>query len=192
MCTQQPDLQWSGKRGSNSRPSAWEADALPTELFPRWYGFVFSPFVRDCRRAGAHRLSLLGWLSHFFGIAAALARIGFPLSLGGVAPAFFGIAAALARIGFPLVGWLLLSSGLPPRWRASAFPWWGGFPISLKTGAATLFRSVGGAVSLKRAWLSAPPTDRIPMGYTGFQRNASRWRDSSPRPADYKSAALAN
>ena len=24
----------SGKRGSNSRPSAWEADALPTELFP--------------------------------------------------------------------------------------------------------------------------------------------------------------
>ncbi len=27
---------WSGKRGSNSRPSAWEADALPTELFPRF------------------------------------------------------------------------------------------------------------------------------------------------------------
>jgi len=26
---------WSGKRGSNPRPSAWEADALPTELFPR-------------------------------------------------------------------------------------------------------------------------------------------------------------
>ena len=25
----------SGKRGSNSRPSAWKADALPTELFPR-------------------------------------------------------------------------------------------------------------------------------------------------------------
>ena len=25
---------WSGKRGSNPRPSAWEADALPTELFP--------------------------------------------------------------------------------------------------------------------------------------------------------------
>ena len=34
----------SGKRGSNPRPSAWEADALPTELFPRkiftfaWFG----------------------------------------------------------------------------------------------------------------------------------------------------------
>ncbi len=26
---------WSGKRGSNPRPSAWEADALPTELFPQ-------------------------------------------------------------------------------------------------------------------------------------------------------------
>ena len=24
----------SGKRGSNSRPSAWKADALPTELLP--------------------------------------------------------------------------------------------------------------------------------------------------------------
>lgn len=24
----------SGKRGSNPRPSAWEADALPTELLP--------------------------------------------------------------------------------------------------------------------------------------------------------------
>src|SRR5690606_9198741 len=25
----------SGRRGSNPRPSAWEADALPTELLPR-------------------------------------------------------------------------------------------------------------------------------------------------------------
>ena len=28
------DFSESGKRGSNSRPSAWEADALPTELLP--------------------------------------------------------------------------------------------------------------------------------------------------------------
>ena len=27
-------LYWSGQRGSNPRPSAWEADALPTELCP--------------------------------------------------------------------------------------------------------------------------------------------------------------
>ena len=27
-------LEQSGKRGSNPRPSAWKADALPTELFP--------------------------------------------------------------------------------------------------------------------------------------------------------------
>ena len=26
---------WSGKRDSNSRPPAWEASALPTELFPQ-------------------------------------------------------------------------------------------------------------------------------------------------------------
>ena len=30
-----PALKPSGKRGSNPRPSAWEADALPTELFPQ-------------------------------------------------------------------------------------------------------------------------------------------------------------
>src|SRR5436309_9647860 len=31
-----PDLATlSGRRGSNPRPSAWEADALPTELRPR-------------------------------------------------------------------------------------------------------------------------------------------------------------
>ena len=29
--------QWSGKRGSNPRPSAWKADALPTELLPPLY-----------------------------------------------------------------------------------------------------------------------------------------------------------
>jgi hypothetical protein len=28
------DFLWSGRRGSNSRHSAWEADALPTELLP--------------------------------------------------------------------------------------------------------------------------------------------------------------
>ncbi len=26
---------WSGRRGSNPRPSAWKADALPTELLPQ-------------------------------------------------------------------------------------------------------------------------------------------------------------
>ncbi len=29
----------SGRRGSNPRPSAWEADALPTELLPREYAY---------------------------------------------------------------------------------------------------------------------------------------------------------
>ncbi len=39
-----PELHWpfgtflSGRRGSNSRPSAWKADALPTELLPHGVG----------------------------------------------------------------------------------------------------------------------------------------------------------
>ena len=32
-----PSLYMSGKRGSNPRPLAWEANALPTELLPRCY-----------------------------------------------------------------------------------------------------------------------------------------------------------
>ena len=28
---------WSGRRGSNSRPSAWKADALSTELLPQFF-----------------------------------------------------------------------------------------------------------------------------------------------------------
>ena len=31
--------QWSGKRGSNPQPSAWEADALPIELLPQMEKF---------------------------------------------------------------------------------------------------------------------------------------------------------
>ena len=33
--TSHPRARWSGRRGSNSRHSAWKADALPTELLPR-------------------------------------------------------------------------------------------------------------------------------------------------------------
>ena len=37
---------WSGKRDSNPRHSAWEADALPTELLPQLYNlFYTSPFL---------------------------------------------------------------------------------------------------------------------------------------------------
>ena len=36
-------MLWSGKRGSNSRPSAWKADALPIELFPHttWHAKIY-------------------------------------------------------------------------------------------------------------------------------------------------------
>jgi hypothetical protein len=37
-------MPWSGKRGSNPRPSAWKADALPSELFPHCkYTKISSP-----------------------------------------------------------------------------------------------------------------------------------------------------
>ena len=45
-----PELHWrswSGRRGSNPRPSAWKADALPTELLPQIkspIGFAFRAF----------------------------------------------------------------------------------------------------------------------------------------------------
>gem|GEM_PF-667212 len=37
------DPLWSGKRDSNPRRSAWKADALPTELFPRQARFLDGP-----------------------------------------------------------------------------------------------------------------------------------------------------
>ncbi len=40
--------KWSGKRDSNPRPSAWKADALPTELFPRWV-WAGAALVQDGR-----------------------------------------------------------------------------------------------------------------------------------------------
>src|SRR5262245_29117395 len=35
-------LEWSGQRGSNPRPQAWEARALPTELCPPARGFDYN------------------------------------------------------------------------------------------------------------------------------------------------------
>ena len=37
----------SGKRGSNSRPEAWEASTLPTELLPHVYHFSCEKCCKD-------------------------------------------------------------------------------------------------------------------------------------------------
>ena len=42
-----PPCLWSGRRDSNSRPSAWKADALPTELHPP--DFICRLPICDCR-----------------------------------------------------------------------------------------------------------------------------------------------
>ena len=43
----------SGRRGSNPRPSAWKADALPTELLPQ-----FAPFSKGMQRYNFLRYAL--------------------------------------------------------------------------------------------------------------------------------------
>ena len=40
--------KWSGRRDSNSRPSGWQPDALPTELLPRAIKNIRLDKVRQC------------------------------------------------------------------------------------------------------------------------------------------------
>ena len=59
-----PELHWlfsmppranemSGRRDSNPRPSAWKADALPTELLPLDYLLPFNyPTIKSYRKWG--------------------------------------------------------------------------------------------------------------------------------------------
>ena len=49
-----PELHWrslSGRRGSNPRPLAWKANALPTELLPQ-FSFLFGDFCVGLRIVG--------------------------------------------------------------------------------------------------------------------------------------------
>src|SRR3954465_8331068 len=62
--TQRCEIQ-SGRRGSNPRPSAWEADALPTELRPRSRPSLARPKERLSReRVVRHRGSGAWVASH--------------------------------------------------------------------------------------------------------------------------------
>ena len=57
----------SGKRGSNPRPPAWEASALPTELLPQSRAYIENKYGADTRtRTGDPRITnaLLYQLSH--------------------------------------------------------------------------------------------------------------------------------
>ena len=46
---------WSGRRGSNSRPSAWKADALSTELLPQTVSFLFYEWSLWAKMDSNHR-----------------------------------------------------------------------------------------------------------------------------------------
>ena len=51
-----PELHWrswSGRRGSNPRPSAWKADALPTELLPH-FSFLLAHCCVELRSSVGH------------------------------------------------------------------------------------------------------------------------------------------
>ncbi len=47
---------WSGKRDSNSRPQAWEACALPTELFPQIQA-ILRRLIHKIYTVRGHRLN---------------------------------------------------------------------------------------------------------------------------------------
>ena len=42
------EIKWSGRRDSNSRPSGWQPDALPTELLPRASKNIRLQKMRQC------------------------------------------------------------------------------------------------------------------------------------------------
>ena len=69
---------WSGRRGSNSRHSAWKADALPTELHPLDLveGEGFEPSKHKCGRFTVCSLWPLGYPSTTRFLLPARARPG--------------------------------------------------------------------------------------------------------------------
>ena len=61
------DGKWSGKRDSNSRPSGWQPDALPTELLPRAY--VFIQFFLSCQQFLSRQRIFDAWTGNLFEVA---------------------------------------------------------------------------------------------------------------------------
>src|SRR6201994_4393387 len=134
----------SGRRGSNPRPTAWKAVALPTELLPHCYPSTKNPDLTnrsDDFRAENQRMPAdrgQGW------IRTTELRRGQIYSL------------------LPLATWLLARLVMT---RLTPDSFW------LPRPTVTYFNSTS---------QSGRPPDR----------HASQRRDSNPRPADYKSAAL--
>jgi hypothetical protein len=124
------DFEMSGRRDSNPRPSAWKADALPTELLP----LKFSPlyfsrgilYIKNTTTISSERLT-----------HSSNPTIQTTPSVG--------------REGFE--------------------------PSKVKTNRFTVCPR----------W----PLEYLPK-IAKLATIMSRWRDSNPRPADYKSAALAS
>jgi hypothetical protein len=65
---------WSGRRGSNPRPSAWEADALPLSYSRSSTYFSRAHGPGGCSRAGAAD-AILGVMKYAIGVIVALAGL---------------------------------------------------------------------------------------------------------------------
>ena len=122
-----PSSLWSGRRGSNPRPSAWKANALSTELLPQKRTARSFPFPIDSE-----------------------------------------IQATRSALFLSGKWWIRTTEGVSQQ-------------IYSLPHLATLVTSL---MFLNR-FRSTPPCRLRKVFW-------SRWRDSNPRPADYKSAALAN
>ena len=135
----------SGRRGSNSRPLAWKANALSTELLPHFRSLLSpqNPIDGTNRQPECH-----------------YDRFSNPKIQ-------FAVANRIR------IEWEKMDSNHRRRTSAdlqsAPFGHSGILPIC-----------------------NSRFCNRCPVGFKSAGLILSRWRDSNPRPADYKSAALAN
>ena len=207
----------SGRRGSNSRPSAWEADALPTELLPLglFGGTKITAFTGLANT----------WLT-FCGLLCWAKRINPPCGVfihslpAGPLP-LHNLRRGLLRVLRTLVIHLLRRYPYEDYESGTEFQ----ILICNLTGLqASLRRKPANHTSHRleihnlcgRRWIRTTEVEdsrftvcpiwplwyspeklfrrySSPLAFHSLPANPeSRWRDSNPRPADYKSAALAN
>ena len=158
---------WSGRRGSNSRHSAWKAEALPTELLPPTDdAFPSGKKFMECPTPRGHFKTHTG-RSHVVSTAATSAR---NRNLLHQTPFMNGGG-----------GRIRTSEGFADRFTVCSL-----WPLGNPTGL--IWRSSGGRrsrVPLRTTRLRRPTVSVTLMLPVWSQR-----RDSNPRPTDYKSVAL--
>ena len=195
----------SGRRGSNSRPLAWKANALSTELLPQKQTDPDCPPPLFCnpaavrhamcplqrgRRIGPTRFALSGkrWIRTTEGVRQQIYSLPHLATL--VSSRIFNCATVACGVAV-----FAPFCPLPPFVVAPS--------CTIRASCPTLAALSNSCVLPDSCCLSAPPCPiRVSCPTLAALSNScacrlsappeSRWRDSNPRPADYKSAALAN